>query len=121
MEDSIKIISYISKYDQPLNVDIILKEFKQELKSLYGERLNDIILYGSYARGEATKESDIDVMIILKGSVTPGKEIDKMIDVITDINLKYETLISVFPVSNEDYLNVKSPILINVRREGITV
>jgi len=120
MEDSVKIISSISK-DQPMNVDIILKEFKQELKSLYGERLNNIILYGSYARGEATKESDIDVMIILKGSVTPGKEIDKMIDVITDINLKYETLISVFPVSNENYLNVKSPILINVRREGIAV
>ena len=74
---------------------------------------------GDTRRGEATDESDIDLMIVLKGKVLPGREIDNMIDIITDINLEYETLISVFPVSDEDYNIVKSPLLINVRREGI--
>jgi len=42
-----------------------------------------------------------------------------MIDIITEINPKYGVLISVYPVSDDDYKKVKSPLLINVRREGV--
>ena len=81
--------------------------------------MKDVILYGSWARGEATEESDIDMVIILEGKVVPGKEIDRMIDIITEINLKYGVLISVYPVSGEDYSATNSPLLINIRREGV--
>ncbi|NLG84679.1 MAG: nucleotidyltransferase domain-containing protein [Firmicutes bacterium] len=99
----------------------IIEDFKQEIRKVYGKRLKKIILYGSYARGEATKDSDIDLLIVLEGNVISGQEIDKMIDVITDINLKYGVLISVYPVSEDDYQKVNSPLLINVRREGVLV
>jgi predicted nucleotidyltransferase len=102
-----------------MKIKEILEEFKEEVKELYGNRLRNIILYGSWARGEAKDESDIDLLIILEGKVIPGKEIDRMIDIITDINLKYGALISVYPVSEEDYSTVNSPLLINVRREGM--
>jgi predicted nucleotidyltransferase len=97
----------------------ILKEFREELENLYGKRLKSIILYGSWARGDATEDSDIDLLIVLEGKVIPGKEIDRMIDVITEINLKHGVLISVYPVSEEDYSTINSPLLINVRREGV--
>ncbi len=97
----------------------ILKEFKKEIGKLYGTRLKNIILYGSWARGDATEDSDIDILLVIKGKITPGKEIDRMIDIITDINLKYNTLISVYPISEKDYLNVNSPLLMNIRREGV--
>lgn len=97
----------------------ILREFRKELEELYGTRLKKIILYGSWARGEATEDSDIDLLIILEGKVTPGAEIDRMIDIITALNLKHGVLISVFPVSEEDYYTINSPLLINVRREGV--
>ncbi len=42
-----------------------------------------------------------------------------MIDIITDINLDYGVLLSVYPVSEKDYVNRNSPLLINIRREGI--
>jgi len=102
-----------------MKIKKLLEEFKKEIEKLYGERLKRIILYGSYARGDFNEESDIDLLIVLKGKVVPGKEIDKMIDIITEINLKYDVLISVYPVSEEDYKKVNSPLLINVRREGI--
>ena len=102
-----------------MNLKIVLDEFKAELRKLYGERLKDVILYGSYARGNASEKSDIDVMVVLEGSIMPGREIDRMIDVITDINLKYGVLLAVVPVSEEKYFNVNSPLLLNVRREGI--
>jgi hypothetical protein len=57
--------------------------------------------------------------IVLEGKVIPGKEIDRMIDIITEINLKHGVLISVYPVAEEDYSTINSPLLINVRREGV--
>jgi len=102
-----------------MRISGILKEFREEIEKLYGKRLKSIILYGSWARGDATEESDIDVLIVLEGEVIPGKEIDRMIDIITEINLKHGVLVSVYPVSKEDYSTINSPLLINVRREGV--
>ncbi|MBO0799234.1 MAG: nucleotidyltransferase domain-containing protein [Blastocatellia bacterium] len=43
----------------------ILNELRQALESIYRERLKQVILYGSQARGDAQLESDIDVLIVL--------------------------------------------------------
>jgi predicted nucleotidyltransferase len=96
-----------------------LREFREALEKLYGTRLKNVILYGSWARGDATEDSDIDLLIILEGKVIPGKEIDRMIDIITELNLKHGVLISVVPVSEEEYSTINSPLLMNVRREGV--
>jgi predicted nucleotidyltransferase len=104
--------------EEIMKIEEILREFREEIGKLYGERLKDVILYGSWARGEGTEESDIDLLILLEGKVIPGREIDRMIDIITEINLKYGVLLSVHPISEADYTTIKSPLLINVRREG---
>lgn len=101
--------------------DKILKEFRAEVERLYGKRLRNVVLYGSWTRGEATKDSDIDLVVILDGHVKPGKEIDRMIDIITDINLRHSVLISVYPVAEKDYLTLESPLLMNVRKDGVPV
>ena len=102
-----------------MNIKTILTDFKNEIARLYSKRLKEMILYGSWARGNATEDSDIDLMIVLAGEVTPGREIDRMIDIITEINLRHDVLISVYPVSAKNYSTVNSPLLLNVRREGI--
>jgi predicted nucleotidyltransferase len=103
-----------------MKIQGILEEIKKELEKLYGTRLKKIILYGSWARGNATEESDIDLLIVLEGKISPGAEIDRMIDIITGINLKHDVLLSVYPISEQDYSTIQSPLLINVRKEGIT-
>ena len=50
----------------------ILREFRTEIEKLYSKKLEKVMLYGSWARGDATKESDIDLIIIIKGKVLPG-------------------------------------------------
>jgi predicted nucleotidyltransferase len=102
-----------------MEIKKILLEFKKEIEKLYGKRLKQVILYGSWARKEATEESDIDLLVVLEGKIAPGAEIDRMIDIITEINLKYGVLISVYPISEKDYSAIRSPLLINVRKEGI--
>ena len=102
-----------------MQIEQILKEFRESVAKIYGKRLKNIILYGSYARGEVTEDSDIDLAVVLEGDVAAGKEIDRLIDVITEINLSYRVLLSVYPVSEKDYSTVNSPLLLNLRREEV--
>lgn len=68
-----------------------------------------------------TQDSDIDMAIVLDGDVAAGKEINRLIDVITEINLNYGVSLSVYPVSERDYNSVNSPLLLNMRRKGVSV
>lgn len=102
-----------------MEIEQILKEFRKKVEKLYGKRLKNIILYGSYARGKATQDSDIDLAIVLEGDVVVGKEIDRLIDIVTKINLEYGVLLAVYPVSEKNYTTLNSPLLLNVRREGV--
>ena len=77
----------------------LLQEFHNSLKTLYQDRLIQLILYGSQARGEATEDSDIDIIVILKSPVPPGLEILRMGEIKAMLNLKYDELISVLPIS----------------------
>ena len=104
-----------------MEIEPILKEFRAGVEVLYNERLKAIILYGSWARDEATEDSDIDLVVVLAGVVDPCEEIDRMADIFTDLNLEHNVLIAVYPVSESDFDKVESPLLINVRKEGITV
>ena len=100
-------------------IEPIIHEFHREVENLYQKRLKSIILYGSWARGKATEDSDIDLAVVLEGDCSAGREIDRMIDIITEINLKYGVLISIYPVSEKDYASVNSPLLLNLRKEGV--
>ncbi|MBI2266735.1 MAG: nucleotidyltransferase domain-containing protein [Armatimonadetes bacterium] len=102
-----------------LEIKDILSYFRTQIESLYGPRLKSVVLFGSWARNEATENSDVDLAVVLDGNVAPGQEIDAMIDIITETNLKYDTLLSVYPVSENDYRNLNSPILRNIRAEGV--
>lgn len=48
----------------PNKIDKILNQFVSEISGLLGNRLKKVILYGSYARGDYDKNSDIDIMIL---------------------------------------------------------
>jgi predicted nucleotidyltransferase len=103
------------------NLEKIITEFRQALEKIYGDKLISLVLFGSQARGDATEDSDIDVMVILKSPVSPGDEIFRMGEVKNQINLKHDQLISVLPISEEDFLCKDTPLLENIRREGIAL
>jgi predicted nucleotidyltransferase len=46
---------------------VILGELRRRLTAIYGDRLAKMVLYGSQARGDAGPDSDIDVMVVLRG------------------------------------------------------
>ena len=104
-----------------MKIKKILKEFKEKLIDLYKDQLVDVLLYGSYARGEQREDSDIDIAVVLKGNISPFKEIDRITEFSYDLSLKYSVLISIHPISNNDYLSRNYPFVLNLREEGISI
>jgi predicted nucleotidyltransferase len=103
------------------SLEKILAETRRSLEPLYGERLAQLVLFGSQARGNAVLGSDIDLLVVLRGPVDPGKEIARTSKVIASLSLKHDIVISCTFVSSERYSTEQSPLLLNVRREGVPV
>ncbi len=99
----------------------ILSELHERLREHYGDRLVDVVLYGSQARGDAVEGSDIDVMIVLRGDFNYWEEIQQTGEFIAALSLKYDTVVSRVFVGDEKFRREQSPLLINVRREGVAV
>lgn len=100
-------------------INNILDQLHNRFDAIYGNRLSKMILYGSQARGDADPESDIDVLVVLKGKVSPCDEIDRTIKDIADVSLENDIVTSCVFVSEDQFENEHSPLLMNVRREGI--
>lgn len=99
----------------------IVSELRENLRELYGERLAHIILFGSQSRGDAISGSDIDILIVLHGHVSPGKEIARTGAIASELSLRYDVVISCTFISIERYQSEKSPLLMNIQREGVPV
>ena len=82
----------------PNRIKNILEEYVNGLLKMIGKNLKQVILYGSYARGEQDKNgeiSDIDIMILVDLTEKDIKHLEKKIlDYSYDLDLKYDILLS---------------------------
>ncbi len=94
----------------------IIQEFKKDISAILKDKLDKIVLFGSYARGDYDEESDVDVLILVK-EIPTLKEKQKIIKIASMYSLKYDILISpvIYPK------NVKSSFIDEVERYGVEV
>jgi uncharacterized protein len=97
----------------------ICTTLRQYLTTLYGDRLAEVILYGSQARGDATQQSDIDILVTLHGSFDYVTEVNRTTPFIADLCLEQEVLISVAFADEQHHRETQTPFFMNLRREGI--
>lgn len=103
----------------------ILKEYCDGLFEIMGNNLKQVVLYGSYARGEQNSNneiSDIDIMILVDLSDSEIKEIEhKIIDYSYDLDLKYNILLSPIIENIDNYKKRKKYMTFyqNVEKEGV--
>ncbi|MCL5611485.1 MAG: nucleotidyltransferase domain-containing protein [Chloroflexi bacterium] len=106
----------------PRNIKSILRELKKGLAAIYGDQLKAVILFGSYARGDAhPPDSDIDVLIVLKGEFDYWEQDKRSSELVASLSLKHDVVISTKLASEKKYAESRMPLYINVRREGVTV
>lgn len=70
----------------PTFLEKILKKYVEDVCGIYGEQLQTIILYGSYARGDYRQDSDIDLMILVDSS---DQEIERKGRALSDMTFEY--------------------------------
>jgi len=103
---------------EPFDVKGIARDVTQDLRRLYGKRLRNVVLYGSWARGDAHPESDIDLLVVLDRFDSSWKEHERMSDILNKHSLDNDTVVSALVVSEHDYAVAQRPTLIRVRAEG---
>jgi predicted nucleotidyltransferase len=108
---------------EPLSpVTHALEALRSGLAGIYGERLCHVVLFGSVARGTADPtNSDVDVLVVLNGDVKPGAEIGRTGQLVADISLDHDCVISCLFMKEEEFLHRQGPLLRNIRREGVPV
>ena len=102
----------------PTNVQKLLRELKQELARIYGERLKGVYLYGSYARGDQHQWSDVDIMIVLDHYLRYGDEIKRTSELNAKLSLDYGLSVSRLFITENRWNNEDSPLLRNIRAQG---
>lgn len=99
----------------------ILNELQLALSQALGDKLHQVILFGSYSRGEARPDSDLDVLIVVKGEFDYASLIRQTSELAAKISLEHDIVISRAFVSRDQFRNEQLPFLINIRREGIPI
>ena len=94
----------------------ILREYRRGISEILGDELDTVVLYGSQARAEATDESDIDVLCIMRGPFDYGEVILRTAAVSAAISLHYDVVISTAFVTRSDYETRNTPFLMYVVR-----
>lgn len=113
--------------DTALNNDIIekiKKETPDMLSVFMGKDLVKIILYGSCARGDYKKYSDVDIALLIKGNrIDAWKYSDKIDEVATELALKYFAVVNFVLLPYDEFEEKKSwySYFKNIAREGIKI
>lgn len=108
----------------PETMFALLTQYLSEVQKIYGEHLKSAILYGSYARGDYTSDSDVDIMLLVDLS---QEEIDVYGDALSELGYEYNINhdLWVMPVvKNQQHFKrwaAAYPFYSNVQKEGVVL
>ena len=108
----------------PVYISNIIQDFAKSVRKMLGNSLDSVIVYGSYARGDYSELSDIDVMLLVSLGEEEIKEIsDQISDLAFDFMMKYGVDISPV-ITNIEHFNYwvdNLPYYRNIRDEGVSL
>lgn len=105
-------------------LNAILNKLAAVYRDTYGDSIEQILLYGSYARGDNGKDSDIDVVAIVHGDREQlQNQLKRIWEYSSDLELEYETVLSPTVIPYEEYIKYKDdlPYYRNIAREGVVI
>jgi predicted nucleotidyltransferase len=109
------------KYLNPTE-QMAVAEFAQSVKVAFGDSVRQLLVYGSKARGKFHKESDIDILVLLKQDDYQVR--NQISDMAFDLLLKYGVLISPRVINNVEYEKLRrwqTAFIKNVDKDGVPI
>ena len=107
-----------------LTLDEITTKVVQAAKEVFGEKLEQVILYGSYARGDHDDESDVDIMVVADiPHEDCWKEYKRISDLTWSLDLEHDVLVSICITDSDTFRTYASilPFYLNVLHEGVSL
>lgn len=103
-----KKLIFLNKYKE-------IRPFVNQLEELFNKNINFCLIYGSFARLAADKESDLDIWMIGNPDIEMTKRISEIFSTLKrEYSIKIETL-------KQFLKNINNPIHQNILREHIVV
>jgi predicted nucleotidyltransferase len=99
-----------------------LSHLKATLAEEFGQDI-EIILFGSAARGDYDKFSDVDILVLIPGEVDITCE-ERIFDMAFDVGLRYDIVFGIIVYSTEFWQTPRAmvmPIYENIKQEGISI
>ena len=93
-------------------------------REIAGEKLEEVMLFGSYARGDYDDESDVDYIVVIN---CPAEELSKYSEQLcypaSRLSLEYGVTVSISVADSGSFIRYKRhlPFYENVEREGIKI
>jgi hypothetical protein len=99
----------------------IAHDVARDLRRLYGDRLRSVLLFGSWGRGDAHPESDIDLLVVLDRVDSVWEELRCMDSVLWRHSFENDTVVTALPAAQGDLDERRRPVLVRAQAEGLLV
>jgi len=101
------------------------REAIEEATRILKERfpVRDVILFGSKVRGESSKDSDIDLLLLTTQPIH-WKERHAIVDALFEVEMRYDVVINIVVNTVHDWhegMCTVLPIHEEINREGVTI
>lgn len=108
----------------PLQLKTIEQQVADVARGILGDKIDDILLYGSYARGDYDAESDVDIIILADTSPKEAHDLEMhLVPFTAELDLEYGTIISLYVKDKNTFSKWAKvlPYYKNIMREGISL
>jgi hypothetical protein len=99
----------------------IARKTARDLRQMYGGRLRAVLLFGSWARGDAHPDSDIDLLVVLDRVESVWEELRQLDPILWRHSFANDTVVTALPVARDAFEERRRPVLARAHAEGLPV
>lgn len=94
------------------------QEVASQLRGLFGDRLVNVVVFGSHAAGTASEDSDLDLAVVLQDVRSSWEDARRMDDILWGATQSSGITFSAVVVASRDWADPRRPVLLSAKAQG---